>query len=206
MQRKLIFFLGLFYLVGIVGMSISSIRSFFVDLSFFHLLLSFLVLLFSRKKYGLTFWMFLGLSFLIGMAAEWVGVHTGLLFGNYHYGSVLGPKILAVPFIIGMNWAMLSIISAALIEKLNLKAWLEILIAAVLMVFLDFLMEPVAMKLHFWNWKNQEIPLYNYVCWLAISILIQALYKRWHLNETNKVAIALFFFLTAFFSILNLQL
>jgi putative membrane protein len=150
--------------------------------------------------------MFLGLSFLIGMAAEWVGVHTGLLFGNYHYGSVLGPKILAVPFIIGMNWAMLSIISAALIEKLNLKAWLEILIAALLMVFLDFLMEPVAMKLHFWSWKNQEIPLYNYVCWLAISILIQALYKRWHLNETNKVAIALFFFLTAFFSILNLQL
>lgn len=187
-------------------MSISSIRSFFVDLSFFHLLLSFLVLLLSRKKYGLHFWGFLGLSFIIGMAAEWVGVHTGLLFGTYNYGSVLGPKILAVPLIIGINWAMLSIISAALIEKLNLKAWLEIGLAALLMVFLDFLMEPVAIKLHFWNWQNQEIPIYNYVCWLGISILIQTIYRRWHLNEANNVAIALFFFITAFFSILNLQL
>ena len=181
-------------------------RSFFVNLSFFHLLLSFLVLLFSRSSYGIRFWGFIGLAFFTGMLAEWIGVHTGLLFGDYKYGSVLGPKVFAVPIIIGINWAMLSIVSAAMLNKLKLNFYLEVFFAALLMVFLDFLMEPVAIKLHFWNWKNDLIPLYNYVCWLIVSLLIQFAYRKWRLNESNNVAIALFFYITAFFSILNFYL
>jgi putative membrane protein len=119
---------------------------------------------------------------------------------------VLGPKVFAVPIIIGINWSMLSIVSAAMLNKLKLNFYLEVFFAALLMVFLDFLMEPVAIKLHFWNWKNDLIPLYNYVCWLLVSLLIQFAYRKWRLNESNNVAIALFFYITAFFSILNLYL
>ena len=181
-------------------------RSFFVNLSFFHLLLSFLVLLLSRSSYGIKFWGFIALAFFTGMLAEWIGVHTGLLFGAYKYGPVLGPKVFAVPVIIGINWAMLSIVSAAMLKKLKLNFYLEVFLAAFLMVFLDFLMEPVAIKLHFWNWKNDHIPFYNYVCWLVVSLLIQFAYRKWRLNEANNVAIALFFYIIAFFSILNLYL
>lgn len=181
-------------------------RTFFVNLSFFHLLLSFLVLLLSRSTYGIKFWGFVGLAFLIGMCAEWIGVHTGLLFGDYNYGPVLGPKVFAVPIIIGINWAMLSIVSAAMLHKLKLNFYLEVFVAALFMVFLDFLMEPVAIKLHFWNWKNNHIPFYNYVCWLLVSLLIQFAYRKWRLNEANNVAIALFFYIIAFFSVLNLYL
>jgi putative membrane protein len=91
LSRKLIIFIGIFYLVGIVGMSLGPYKSFFVGLSFFHLLLSFGILLLGRKKHTPAFWLFIGIAFTTGMLVEWIGVHTGYLFGNYHFGTVLGP-------------------------------------------------------------------------------------------------------------------
>lgn len=206
MNRKLIIFIGIFYLVGMIGIAVSPYSSFFVGLSFFHLLLSFGILLLGRKKYSAHFWFFILISFLIGMVVEWVGVNTGLLFGSYSYGSVLGPKILGVPLIIGINWAMLSIVSAALLATLRLHFWLEVFASALLMVFLDFLMEPVAMKLGYWSWKDGLIPTYNYVCWLFTAFVIHILYRKWKLNEANNVAVALFIYMTLFFTILNFRL
>lgn len=206
MNRKLIIFIGIFYLVGIIGIAVSPYSSFFVGLSFFHLLLSFGILLLGRKKYSAHFWLFILISFLIGMVVEWVGVNTGLLFGSYSYGTVLGPKILGVPLIIGINWAMLSILSAALLATLRLHFWLEVFASALLMVFLDFLMEPVAMKLGYWSWKGGHIPTYNYVCWLLTAFVIHILYRKWKLNEANNVAVALFIYMTLFFTILNFRL
>lgn len=203
MNRKLIIFIGIFYLVGIIGIAVSPYSSFFVGLSFFHLLLSFGILLLGRKKYTAPFWLFILMSFLIGMVVEWIGVNSGLLFGSYAYGTVLGPKFLGVPLIIGINWAMLSIVSAALLATLRLHFWLEVFASALLMVFLDFLMEPVAMKLGYWSWKGGLIPTYNYVCWLFTAFVIHILYRKWKLNEANNVAVALFIYMTLFFTILN---
>lgn len=140
------------------------------------------------------------------MTVEWIGVHTGFLFGDYHYGSVLGPKVAGVPLIIGVNWAMLSVVSAALLSSLKLAFWLEVILAAILMVFLDFLMEPVAVKLGFWYWKGGLIPSFNYVCWFLIAGLLQFVYRKWRLNETNNVAVALFIYMTIFFTFLNFRL
>lgn len=206
MNRKLILFIGIFYLVGLLGISLDSYKSFFVGLSFFHLLLSFGVLILARKKHSSAFWLFMITAFGLGMLAEWIGVHTGALFGQYQYGHILGPKLLGVPLIIGINWAMLSIVSASLLATLKLHFWVEVALASLLMVFLDFLMEPVAVKLGFWNWHNGKIPVFNYICWLLLSLVLQTIYRKWRLNEKNNVAVALFIFMTVFFSVLNFDL
>lgn len=206
MNRKLILFIGIFYLVGLLGISLDSYKSFFVGLSFFHLLLSFGVLILARKKHSSAFWLFMITAFGLGMLAEWIGVHTGALFGQYQYGHILGPKLLGVPLIIGINWAMLSIVSASLLATLKLHFWVEVALASLLMVFLDFLMEPVAVKLGFWNWHNGKIPVFNYICWLLLSLVLQTIYRKWRLNEKNNVAVALFIFMSVFFSVLNFDL
>lgn len=206
MSRKLIIFIGIFYLVGILGMSFGPFKSFFVGLSFFHLLLSFGVLILGRKTQSTTLWLFISSAFALGMLVEFIGVHTGLLFGAYSYGTVLGPKVLGVPLIIGINWAMLSMVSAALLAKLQLNFWIEVIASALLMVFLDFLMEPVAVKLGFWSWRNGIIPFYNYVCWFGTALIIQFIYRKWRLNEANNVAVALFIYLTIFFTFLTVRL
>jgi putative membrane protein len=67
-------------------------------------------------------------------------------------------------------------------------------------------MEPVAVKLGFWFWKSGIIPIYNYVCWFVTAVFLQFILRKWRLNEANNVAVALFIYMTIFFTFLNFRL
>ena len=125
---------------------------------------------------------------LLGMSVEWVGVHTGLLFGTYSYTDVLGLRLASVPLLIGGNWFLVlagSLSCAVLVHRWVLERsggkvperivpWLTssipFLSAGVATVF-DRLMEPAAMKLGFWVWADGHVPIYNYICWFGVSYL-----------------------------------
>lgn len=199
----LILFLVIFYTVGTVGLLLPSFREQFLDLSFLNLILSFLVVLLARVKSHQQFWLFLFLSFLVGMTAEWIGTKTGLLFGNYSYGENLGPKISGVPIVIGFNWGILVVTSASIIHQFKVNFRLKAILSAGLMTLLDVLMEPVAIQSDYWTWVG-EIPMYNYVCWFFISLPLHYIYFKTNLVESNKVYTALFLILATFFIILNL--
>ena len=89
--------ISVFYLVGIIGMSIPSIRPFFQALTPFHLLLSLGILLLFHADWNKSFMVFSIMAFVIGFGSEVMGVHTGFPFGNYEYGDVLGIKVFEVP-------------------------------------------------------------------------------------------------------------
>jgi bisanhydrobacterioruberin hydratase len=199
----LILFLVIFYTVGTIGLLLPQYREQFLSLSFLNLTLSFLVVLLARSKDRQKFYLFLFLSFMVGMTVEWIGTKTGLLFGNYSYGANLGPKISGVPLVIGFNWGILVVTSASVIEKIKGTVLAKSVLAAGLMTLLDVLMEPVAIKSDYWTWVG-EIPLYNYVCWFVISLPLHYLYFKSKLVEANKVYTTLFWILTIFFIILNL--
>jgi putative membrane protein len=198
----LILILIIFYTVGTVGL-LSSKRASFLELSFFNLALSFTVLLLARISHTLRFYLFCLVGFFIGIGAEWIGIHTGYLFGDYVYGPNLGPHWFEVPLIIGVNWIMLTIITAAVVAKLKAHWVVKVLLATLLMVVLDVLIEPVAIKSDYWTW-NGEIPLSNFRDWFIVALILQLLYFGNRLNEPNKVAIVLFFVQIAFFSIQNI--
>ena len=199
----LILVIVIFYTVGTVGMMMPDYREQFLDLSFLNLLLSFAIVLLSRHKRLQHFILFLFLSFLTGMLAEWIGTKTGLLFGDYSYGENLGPKISGVPLVIGINWGILVVASASVVMRLKLNFWWSVVASALLMTLFDVLMEPVAIKSDYWRW-NGAIPLYNYVCWFAVSLPLHYIYFRSGLAESNKVFDALFLVMSIFFIILNL--
>lgn len=205
-QKSLILILVLviFYLVGIVGLT-SSWREDFLPLSFMNLLLSFTVLLIALKNHSLRFYTFIFAGFSIGMIAEWIGVHTGLLFGNYIYGNNLGPLWYGVPLIIGINWLMLTIISGSIAERLKIHWFLKAAIGTFLMLILDFLIEPIAILSDYWTWSG-DIPFSNFVGWFFIAFLIQLVYFSMKLAEQNKVATVLYFLQVIFFIILNIVL
>lgn len=199
----LILVIVIFYTVGTVGMMLPEYREQFLDLSFFNLLLSFTIVLLGRNKRLQHFILFLFLCFLTGMLAEWIGTKTGLLFGNYSYGENLGPKISEVPLVIGINWGILVVASASVVMRLKLNFWWSVVASALLMTLFDVLMEPVAIKSDYWTWVG-DIPLYNYVCWFAVSLPLHYIYFRSGLAESNKVLDALFLVMSIFFIILNL--
>jgi putative membrane protein len=199
----LVLILVIFYTVGTIGLLTDSLRPLFLPLSFFNLLLSFAVMCLSLEKIDLKLLSFLVLFFLVGLCVEWVGVHTGWLFGDYFYGINLGPKLFSVPLVIGLNWAMLVLCSASVVHHLQVIPVVKAILGASLMTFLDFLMEPVAIKSGFWLWNTPEIPLYNYICWFIIAFLLHWAYCSFVEVPSNKVMNRLFVILVLFFSILN---
>lgn len=203
-ERWIRIILLILYIVGAVGMLMPSTRTWFVQLSALNLSISFIALIASRKAKPMTFLVFLSIAFAIGITVELIGVHTSYLFGSYYYGEGLGWKWYGVPLVIGLNWGILTVTSSAVIHRLNLNKHVETILASILMVIFDYILEPVAIKLDYWQWTEGNIPIYNFICWLGVSYLLQLIYQRLKLAEVNKVAESLFLMMFIFFTLLTL--
>ncbi|SFT80378.1 putative membrane protein [Lishizhenia tianjinensis] len=199
-QYKTILLLGIliiFHTVGLIGLQ-SDMRQDFLQLSFLNLSLAFIVLLVGREKHSLRFYLYAFFIVLTGMTAEWIGVHTGQLFGNYSYGENLGIKIWGVPIIIGINWLILTMGSTSILAFTKWPLVVKAMASAVLMTALDLLIEPVAIANEYWMWEG-DIPSFNYLSWFFISLVLHLGYFALGLAEKNKVAVGLFFILSLFF-------
>ena len=199
-ERTGIFLLLILYGVGIVSLMVNDLRSVVLPLSPYTLLLSFLILMNSYRWKSPVVWVAV-LVFLLGFTAEWVGVQKGWLFGVYHYGSNLGPKLAGVPLIIGINWAMLTLATGAAAASMLKNRWAIILVAALLMTGLDYVMEPVAVENGYWYWKDGKIPLYNYVCWFLVALLAQGINVGISKAKPNNTSWTLLLLLVLFFVI-----
>tara|TARA_B100001093_G_scaffold351645_1_gene336150 strand:+ start:1644 stop:2276 length:633 start_codon:yes stop_codon:yes gene_type:complete len=144
--------------------------------------------------------------FFIGMITEILGVNYGLIFGDYEYGNNLGFKLFGVPFLIGVNWIILTAISANIATFLtkNKSIVLTVIIGAFLMLAMDFVMEPVAPKLEMWRFKNLIVPFSNYFGWLIIGLFTQTIYNLLFHEKEMVVSINLYAAFFLFFSFLNL--
>ncbi len=179
------------------------------------------LLFYTQQKKNYAFIIFSIVCFVAGIALELIGTSTGWLFGHYSYGNVLGPGIKNVPFIIGINWFIImyccGISINTLLTKLTTKLsqqtgkpskaiqTLSVVVdGATLAVLFDWLMEPIAVKLGYWQWmENGEIPLYNYICWFVISMLLLFIFQRLSFNKQNKFAVNLLLIQAMFFLLLR---
>lgn len=209
----------LFHTIGLVGILIFN-NAFIISATPFNLLLSFALLIWTQKEKNRFFYIFIASTFLTGFIVEVIGVNTGMLFGNYSYGTILGFKLQQVPLMIGINWIiiiyccgisvttlLLKIIppyAATVTQPSNaLKALSVITDGATLAVVFDWIMEPVAVKLGFWQWDGNSIPVYNYACWFFISMLLLALFHWCRFSKQNKFAVNLLLIQFLFFLILR---
>lgn len=196
----------LFHLVGILGMTVPVLRPYFQILTPFHLLLSTVLLFVFHKGWNTSFYIFMILSFGIGYGSELLGVHTGFPFGNYSYGSVLGFQLFEVPVLIGVNWLLLVYLSGELFHSRIKNDYLAAGLGSLVMVLLDVLIEPVAVKLDFWTWENEIIPLSNFSGWFFIAFIIQLIYRKLSFVKKNLLSFYLLVNLAVFFILLNLLL
>jgi putative membrane protein len=166
------------------------------------------------------FFIFFVVGFIVGFITEVVGVNTGLIFGAYNYGNALGIKLLQVPLIIGINWFIIIYCTGMLtqsyenymLRKINEKGitiknqmmFASFIIDATFLVFMfDLIMEPVAVKLGYWQWANNTIPLYNYLCWIIISSSLLTVFRKLNQGKHNIFAVHLFIIQVLFFVVLR---
>ena len=192
-----------FYAVGTVGLLLEPSKMLFLQLvPWFLCFMLFLLLMnhpgFTRKQ---LIWFLL--TFLLGFSAEWIGVHTGYLFGDYHYGPTLGLKFDGIPLVIGVNWLLLAYCSWDLAGRIFSTNYLRVPIGAALMTFLDFFIEPVAIKLDFWTWNAADIPWTNYLGWFLVACVILSIARFLKIEFTNRSSTYLYLSMFLFFVLLN---
>ncbi|GHC23414.1 hypothetical protein GCM10010082_14600 [Kushneria pakistanensis] len=200
-----IILLSLIYLAGVIGIALP-VHDQFIRLTPLTLLSSLaLVLAFHPGPRG-RLWGYVALCYIVGFAAEALGTSTGILFGDYAYGHVLGPTLWHTPLIIGVNWALLLYCLNVVVQRVlpGLSRPLKGVIGAGLMVALDMLIEPVAIHHEMWAWGDTLVPLSNYVGWFIVSLPISILFHYLFTRVHNPVAIAVALLMAGFFAALNL--
>lgn len=205
-EKSVIILLILIFAVGIIGHTFSYTREIMLVLTPFTLIITSFAVFFTffhRVNKNFFYWFFL--TFVSTFILEVVGVKTGLIFGSYTYGNVLGPQLMDVPVLIGINWALIILGAILISAKLTKHKILRPLLAGLFAVTFDLVLEPVAIKLNYWNWEGGNIPVQNYIAWFVIGTVSAALFSLLKVKVNNEVPkyyfIAQFLFFVALYLI-----
>jgi uncharacterized membrane protein len=119
-----------------------------------------------------------------GLAAEAVGVRTGLPFGDYSYARTLGPQLLGVPVVVPLAWTMMAypVLLAAQRLTRGRARWVAPLVGAFGLAAWDVFLDPQMVADGHWRWADPTpalpgvpgIPLTNFAGWLVIGALMMA--------------------------------
>lgn len=193
----------IFHLVGLVGFLIPALQPYFTKLVPFHLLLMFAIIVFTYNAAVKRLLLFVTGVFLCGYLVEVLGVHTGKIFGSYYYGDTLGYKIAAVPLLMGVNWVILIFSVGQMMKTLKIRnSILASFLGALLLITLDYFIEPVAMKFDYWHWDWHEIPGQNFVAWFIVSVILLKFYYALGLKQQKYIGITMFLAQLVFFVVL----
>lgn len=139
----------------------------------------------------------------IGLAAEIMGVHSGLPFGRYSYAASLGPAIAGAPLVVALAWAMMAwpaaLVGRALAGSFPVRAAIGMWALASWDLFLD----PQMVAAGHWRWAHPDphlpgvtaVPLTNFAGWLVvsgvISVVSQGLLAQTH-DADDRPMLALY--------------
>jgi putative membrane protein len=116
---------------------------------------------------------------LFAYAIEYLGVATGFPYGRFFYGDALGPTVAGlVPFLLPLSYAPL-VVGAVVAAWGGGSRLLHVAYAALLLVWMDAVLDPGATSLGFWVWPGggayYGVPPSNFAGWLLSGTLATAL-------------------------------
>ena len=197
-----LYFLILVYVSGSIGFVVNP--SFFSPFTPYTLLLTCFVFLIhsplADKKFIFAFFSIAFLGFII----EVIGVKTGFIFGKYSYGNGLGYKLLEVPLIISINWAILICAGIKIVSSIFVNKIKVLILAALLVTGIDLIIEQVAPKLDFWQFENGLPGLHNYLGWIGVAFFISYFFYPIIIKGNRTVSLIILILQTIFFTSLHL--
>lgn len=201
-DRNILWVIYLMYMVGIVGHLINPVRYYMLLLTPFTLFfLGILVVQTSIKNYKFIVWLLL--TYTTTLILEIIGVKTGVIFGHYSYGDVLGVKFLDAPVVIGLNWVIVIWGGILISEKLTQGSIYVALSTASIALIFDIILEPVAIIFGYWNWVDITVPFMNYIAWFLIAFIFSYFYQKMEIKTNTVVPIHYLLIQFVFFLTLN---
>ena len=184
------FFLYLIFTVGIIGHIFPSLLNIMLWLTPLTLFLTgSVVLYYSYKSSNNIFLIWALITYAITFTLEVIGVKTSLIFGEYSYGNVLGLKVLEVPLIIGFNWVFVILGSISVSQLISTNKIIIAITSASISVLFDYVLEPIAIKLNYWQWADTIIPLQNYIAWFFIAFISVLIFSYLKVNVKSKIGL-----------------
>jgi uncharacterized membrane protein len=132
----------------------------------------------------------------IGLAAEAVGVATGVPFGEYRYDGSLGPQLLGVPLLVPLAWTMMAYPCLLLGRRLARavarrriavpRHGTAVALGAATLTGWDLFLDPQMVADGRWTWAHPApgvpgvptVPLTNYAGWLLVATVLMAALDR----------------------------
>ena len=193
-----LYFLILVYVSGSIGFVMNP--TFFSPFTPYTLLFTCFVFLIhipvADKKFLLAFFTIAFLGYII----EVIGVKTGLIFGKYSYGDGLGIKLLEVPLIISINWAMLICAGIRIVSSIFANKITVFAVAALLVTLIDLLIEQVAPKLDFWQFESGLPGIHNYLGWIGVAFFISYFFYPILIKSNRTVSLIILILQIIFFT------
>ena len=117
-----------------------------------------------------------------GLVAEAVGTATGVPFGDYTYAGSLGAKLLGVPLVIPLAWAMMAYPCLLLGQRLTGNRLGAAAVGGFALASWDVFLDPQMVAAGHWSWQDPTpalplvpgIPVSNYLGWLLVAVVMVA--------------------------------
>jgi uncharacterized membrane protein len=148
---------------------------------------------------------FFAICLVIGNIFENLGVSLGFPFGGYYFTDVMGPKLFAVPILLGLaylgmaylSWTLARVIAGGMRNPLTGPRVVTVpLVAAFIMLAWDVAMDPVwSTIVHAWIWRDGGpyfgVPISNFLGWyLTVYLIFQlfAVYLRGRATNVDRLS------------------
>lgn len=199
-----VFILIVYYTVGITLLYNRGIDSDLIYLTPFTLLITAFFLFLNHENWSKPLVIALTLIYLLGFFVEVVGVNTGIPFGEYHYTSVLGLQVFNTPLMIGVNWLILVYSAVYMTRQYIPNIYIRSVVAGLILLALDTLIEPVAIGSNMWQWDTIAVPIQNFAAWGVIALLLSLLLNFFTPSDSkNKISSLVILLQFVFFLILG---
>lgn len=176
-ERWFVYVLVYLFLSGLVAHLVPTIYPFTrytTDLFLLMINGTLLYFLFQKNQDSKLCW-WAAITYLGTFTLEALGVATGKVFGEYHYGQTMFLQLFEVPLVIALNWTVLILAVNNLMRKLTTHPLLLAVLSGLFIAFYDYFIEPVAIRLDYWQWADGVIPLQNYLAWAVIALIFSLL-------------------------------
>ena len=196
-----IFLIWLFSISGMTGFLSPEYSEWFIGMTPFNLLLTFIILIGNIETYEKKIIFAIAIPFFLGFITEALGVNYGLIFGNYAYGENLGYKVFGVPIMICFNWALLTMATADVSKLVSKNLVVTAFVGAALMTGLDVIMEVSAPRFDYWEFENGDVPLQNYVGWFITAFVAHLGYQSFKIKTNKVISLNVLISITVFFTV-----
>ncbi len=145
-----------------------------------------------------------------GLLAESLGTSTGFPFGEYDYAGTLGWKLLSVPVVIPLAWAMMAYPCLLVGQRLASTQLGAATVGGWALASWDLFLDPQMVEAGHWTWSDVQvalpgapgIPISNYLGWLLVAVLMVGVLQLLPRREADDRVPAALFLWTYFSSVL----